>query len=226
MIDATHRTGEDMKHRRETGFTKFITKREVLLLDEWFSKKGDNYQLVYNLMKLCGLRVSDAVKVREDELHDEQLVYRMRKTRKPHVVYLPSAFRDWLYDYYIPEYKDLFQDGYLAFANGKSSSSQNLHLQTGSIRASFCKFRQAYGLSDVYHIDHAGRKYHRISPHTLRHLFAEAAYRVTAHDARAVQDLLGHSKVETTFRFYLRGVRCAQHRASIGEAVIADMGGV
>ena len=38
--------------------------------------------------------------------------------------------------------------------------------------------------------------------HTLRHRFASRAYEVT-HDLRAVQELLGHSKPETTMRYTL-----------------------
>lgn len=40
------------------------------------------------------------------------------------------------------------------------------------------------------------------TPHSLRHRFATMAYRVS-HDLRAVGDLLGHAKAETTMRYTL-----------------------
>lgn len=207
----------------ETGFNKFINEDEVQLLDEWIAGKGDNYKLVYYLMKYCGLRISDATRVHETWIQGELLIFTMTKGKRTHVAYLPLKLRVWINDYYIPTHKDKFKDGYLAYNNPKyaSNGQKNKYLQPGTIRATFCEFRQYCDLRDIYHRGRDGRDYHRVTPHTLRHLFAETAYAKTGHDARTVQDLLGHKKTETTFKFYLRGVKSNAHRAQIGE-LIAD----
>jgi integrase len=213
-----------MRKQSATGFIKYIDPEEVRHLDEWFAAKGDNYTIVYYLMKYCGLRVSDAVRAQVSWISNNNLCFVMHKTKKAHIAYMPRKLREYLYEVFLPRHELRLHEGYLAYNNAAFSSNASAqgHLQESTIRLEFCRFRKFYGMQGYYEgVDH--RTYYRVTPHAVRHLFAETAYMVSAHDAKLVQDLLGHAKTETTFRYYLRGVKGDADREKVGELIAGEL---
>ncbi len=135
------------------------------------------------LMYASGLRVSELVKLRRDELNLEHGVVRLvgkggRERMVPMGEPAITAVQAWL------------RQGRPEFAGAQSGDAVFLG------RRGEAMSRQNFWLLIKRHALHAGI-HSKLSPHTLRHAFATHLLERGA-DLRAVQTLLGHADLSTT----------------------------
>jgi integrase/recombinase XerD len=131
----------------------------------------------------CGLRVSELVGLRVDQVNLRQGVVRITgKGDKERLVPLGEEATDWLLDYMRGSRPELLR--------GKASDD----LFPGNRGSAMT--RQAFWYRIKEYAARAGIRKH-LSPHTLRHAFATHLLNHGA-DLRVVQMLLGHSDLSTT----------------------------
>lgn len=126
----------------------------------------------------AGLRISEAVSLRVDDIDSQRMVIRVRqgKGRKDRYVGLPKALLQVLREYW----KAAKPTTYLfpGRKKGKTISRQ-------AVVHSCKRARETAGLSK------------KISPHTMRHSFATHLLE-DGTDVRTIQKLLGHRSIVTT----------------------------
>jgi integrase/recombinase XerD len=131
----------------------------------------------------CGLRVSELVSLRVDQVNLRQGVVRLTgKGSKERLVPLGEEGVDWLMDY--------LKTGRRELLRGKASDA----LFPGSRPEAMT--RQTFWHRIKHYARRAGIQ-KKLSPHTLRHAFATHLLNHGA-DLRVVQMLLGHSDLSTT----------------------------
>lgn len=131
----------------------------------------------------CGLRVSELVELRVDQVNLRQGVVRIiGKGNKERLVPLGEEAVDWLLQYMRSARNELLK--------GKPSDA----LFPGNTAKSMT--RQTFWYRIKHYTRRAGIAKH-LSPHTLRHAFATHLLNHGA-DLRVVQMLLGHSDLSTT----------------------------
>lgn len=130
------------------------------------------YVLPVRLMMECGLRVSEAVSVRCEDIDFEDATIRvLGKGNRERIVYVSSTLLRRLQDLS----ERLGWSGWLF----PSPINDGEHIHTNTIRV------------------HMKKVLPHTHPHQLRHFFATKVYTGT-DDLRVVQDLLGHSNIVTT----------------------------
>lgn len=135
------------------------------------------------ILYACGLRVSELVSLRVDQVNLRQGVVRVvGKGNRERLVPLGEEAVDWLLRY--------MQEGRPEMLRGRPSDA----LFPGSRPEAMT--RQAFWYRIRHYADRAGIK-RKLSPHTLRHAFATHLLNNGA-DLRVVQMLLGHSDLSTT----------------------------
>lgn len=162
----------------------FMSNEEVDLLLE---KKDDSEKEAYHTMILeliygCGLRVSECCNLKINQVNFDQKIMRcLGKGNKERLIPMNDLQIEMLKNYYFTTRKkwDKRRSPYLILnSRGNQVSRQAIH--------KMLKERCARLNLD-----------HRISPHTLRHSFATHLLDGGA-DLRVVQELLGHSDIQTT----------------------------
>ncbi|MEP6483211.1 MAG: site-specific tyrosine recombinase XerD [Rudaea sp.] len=139
---------------------------------------------MFELIYATGLRVSELVGIRTEQLNLRQGVARVTgKGGKERLVPLGEQAQDWIEKYY--------------------SDSRPVLLRGAAVDAVFVSNRRAAMTRQMFwvtvkrHAQKAGIDTKRISPHVLRHCFATHLLNHGA-DLRALQMLLGHSSLSTT----------------------------
>lgn len=145
--------------------------------------EGLRDRAMLELLYASGLRVSELVGLREDQINTRQGVVRvLGKGRKERLVPLGESALEWLQRY--------MQAARPVLVRGQASD----HLFPS--RRQGCLTRQAFWYAIKRYARHAGIR-SALSPHTMRHAFATHLLNHGA-DLRVVQLLLGHSNVSTT----------------------------
>ncbi len=163
-----------------------LSEREVELLLQ-APDAGDALGLrdraMLELLYACGLRVSELVGLRAEQVNLLQGVVRLRgKGNKERLVPLGEEALDWLQRYIDSARQEL--------SNGRSAPELFLSRQgRGMTRQTFWHRLRRYAQQSGIH--------KHLSPHTLRHAFATHLLNHGA-DLRVVQMLLGHSDLSTT----------------------------
>ncbi len=219
MREVLNRNPEDYRFRhakRARRLPTVLSKQEVKRLLE---AAPENYRLMMGLMYGTGMRLMECVRLRVKDIDFDysQITVREGKGDKDRVVPLPDKYRDELKAQIDKVYKTHQQD----LANGAGgvympeslvrkypSAQKQFHWQFVFIatRISHDPVSGAYRRHHIHGtaLQKAVRKASeiarinkKVSSHVLRHSFAthmlEAGY-----DIRTVQELLGHSDVETT----------------------------
>jgi integrase len=161
--------------------------------------RRESYSTLFALLACTGLRVSEAIRLRLEDITPDGLVIRCSKFRKSRLVPLHDTAHTGLERYlqrrlpYAPDDDHVFV----------SLRRKPLHLN--DVAAAFRTAARAIGLPD-------GRGHAGPTPHSLRHTFAVRALQ-TCPDGRecitqhmvALSTYLGHSKVANTY-WYLEAV--------------------
>lgn len=129
-----------------------------------------------------GLRVSEAVALRLEEVNLDQAVFRVRgKRSKTRIVPIARHTAPWIDEYLAHARPKLVKPGIAEFFvadRGRALSRQSAYAITDRVK-------RAAGIREP------------VSPHTLRHTYAVHLVQGGA-DLRVVQELLGHASLETT----------------------------
>ncbi len=139
---------------------------------------------MFELLYATGLRVSELVGLRADQVNLRQGVLRViGKGSKERLVPLGEEAQDWLERYY--------RDARPGLLDGKIAEAVFVTVRKAGMT------RQMFWTVVKQHAVKAGIEAGRISPHVLRHCFATHLLNHGA-DLRALQMLLGHSSLSTT----------------------------
>ncbi len=146
--------------------------------------RGLRDRAMLELLYATGLRVSELVSLRADQINLRQGVLRVTgKGGKDRLVPLGEEAQDWL-ERYVAQARPLLMRGRITDAIFVTARA------AGMTRQMFWVMVKKHGQS-------AGIASQRISPHVLRHSFATHLLNHGA-DLRALQLLLGHSSLSTT----------------------------
>ena len=154
-------------------------------------KSGVRDKSILELLFSTGLRVGELVKLNVEDVKnafESKEFTVIGKGRKPRTVYLSDEAVIWLKKY-IALRKDSFKPLFLRYsgkmADINDPDGESFRLTSRSIQRLVKKYVLKAGIS----ID--------ATPHTLRHTFATDLLTKGA-DIRSVQELLGHSNIQTT----------------------------
>jgi len=151
---------------------KFLTNEdikkgiELIDIDNWIGLR-DKALILF--LYATGLRVSEAMNAKKDDIEDGWIRVRSGKGDKQRVVPIAGVALEVLNDYL---YKRIHVNDYL-FINARGSKLSRI---------------SAFNIT---------KKYLNVSPHVLRHSFATSLV-LGGADLRVVQELLGHSSLLTT----------------------------
>jgi integrase/recombinase XerD len=157
------------------------------------------YSTLFSLLACTGLRVSEAIRLRFDDITPDGLVIRVTKFRKSRIVPLHETAQAGL-ERYLQQRR-----AYAPFDEHVFVSLRRKPLRLADVEAAFGTAAKQVGLPD-------GPGCSRPTPHSLRHTFAVRALE-TCSDGRdaiskhtlALSTYLGHSTVANTY-WYLEAV--------------------
>jgi integrase/recombinase XerD len=160
---------------------------------------GTTYSTLFSLLSCTGLRVSEAIHLRLDDITPDGLLIRCTKFRKSRLVPLHETARTGL-EQYLQKRRS-----YACFDDHVFVSLRSNPLSVQIVDKAFRTVVKQMGLSP-------GRGRARPTPHSFRHTFAVRALEacpdgrdaITKH-MLALSTYLGHSKVEHTY-WYLEAV--------------------
>lgn len=200
--DAQHQIPPDgvFPCRRERPTPYIFSPREIQLLIEHAGRLGPpgtlqpvTYRTCVTLLAVTGLRVSEALSLRIEDLTPDGLVIRETKFRKSRLVPLHATTHEALASY---------ADRRLSVADGEDHlfvTHQGKRLTYPSLARAFTKAKDAAGIAG----DPDGPK-PRL--HSLRHTFAVRALEACSEDRDAIRQhmvalstYLGHAKIECTY---------------------------
>ncbi len=166
---------------------KALSEREVeglIRAPDVTAPRGLRDRAMLELLYATGLRVSELVSLRADQINLRQGVLRVTgKGGKDRLVPLGEEAQDWL-ERYVAQARPLLMRGRITDAIFVTARA------AGMTRQMFWVMVKKHGQS-------SGIASQRISPHVLRHSFATHLLNHGA-DLRALQLLLGHSSLSTT----------------------------
>ena len=158
--------------KKEKTLPETITKEEVQkLINSTETKKS---RLIISLLYSSGLRVSEIVNLKPEDIDFEQNIGKVRKGKgsKDRMFIISNSLN-----------KDI--NSYLKKRNNKYVFSKDKPLTTRNIQKIVKHAREKTGINK------------RVTPHTLRHSFATHLLE-QGTDIRIIQSLLGHSSLNTT----------------------------
>ena len=176
--------------KRQESLPKFLSIEESLLLLEAVkndreSKSRTRDYAIITLFLNCGMRVSELVGI---DLSDIDREFRSLtvtgKGNKQRIVYLNSACRDVLSDYFMERVSEL-------------------HVQADTPALFLSNREQRISVKTVQwlvykYLDLAGLESKHYSVHKLRHTAATLMYQSGQVDVRVLKDILGHEQLNTT----------------------------
>lgn len=176
--------------KKKQALPKFLSMEESLLLLEAVRNDKDSKSRVrdYAIITLflnCGMRVSELVGI---DLNDVDRDFRSLtvtgKGNKQRIIYLNSACREALADYYAQRINE----------QAVKTPSHALFLSNRDQRISVKTVQWL-----VYkYLDMAGLESKHYSVHKLRHTAATLMYQTGNVDVRVLKDILGHEQLNTT----------------------------
>ncbi|MAF50837.1 MAG: hypothetical protein CMH64_01975, partial [Nanoarchaeota archaeon] len=165
--------------KKEKRIPSVLTKEEIKKLLTTISNKKS--KLITTLIYAAGLRVSELVNLKVDDLNFEELIGHVRqgKGKKDRIFNLPENLTKFLKKQVETQKKD--NQEYLFSGRNKQLSTRNIQKIVSSA-AKKAKIEKS------------------VHPHTLRHSFATHLLE-NGTDIRFIQELLGHSDLSTTQRY-------------------------
>ncbi len=156
---------------------------ELLELPDLSKPFGVRDKAILELMYATGLRISEVIHLKMDNLYMEDSFLRvMGKGNKERIIPFGEKAREWLAYY--------FSDARQTLLKGKINDHVFLNPRCGSLsRVGLWKIIKKYA--------HTLGVEHILTPHTLRHSFATHLLEEGA-DLRSIQMMLGHENISTT----------------------------
>ncbi len=176
--------------KKKQALPKFLSIDESLLLLEAVKNDAESKSRVrdYAIITLflnCGMRVSELVGIDINDVdRDLRSLTVTGKGNKQRIVYLNSACRDALADYYSDRV-------------GQKYAAANTSALFLSNRAQRISVKTVQWLVYKY-LDMAGLQSKHYSVHKLRHTAATLMYQTGNVDVRVLKDILGHEQLNTT----------------------------
>ncbi|GIU68487.1 MAG: hypothetical protein KatS3mg001_337 [Candidatus Pacearchaeota archaeon] len=169
-------TKEIKRPKREKKLPEVLTKEEIKRLLS--SVKNKKSKLMLSLMYSCGLRVSELINLKIEDLSLEEKIGKIKlgKGKKDRFFNIPSMLIPQLRKQ-IKKQKNKNQEFLFSGPKGKLSER--------NVQKIVKKAAKKAGIKK------------QISPHTLRHSFATHLLE-NGTDIRKIQELLGHSSISTT----------------------------
>lgn len=199
-----------MSRNHETGYKRFISDKEILLI---IAHSNQPYKLIFLIMKYMGLRIGEVLPLKYEQIIGDYEYIRLtlEKSRGKVIDRLISRKLKYHLKAYVEENKSKTTNGYLFQPNPKSNSKNN-HVIYSSVSWYLWKLRIRLGLNDVYY--RCNRKFHRISPHTFRHYFISTLYAKT-NDPVLCKEVIGHKKIETTMIYISLSMLREKEKAAV-----------
>lgn len=176
--------------KRQESLPKFLSIEESLLLLEAVkndreSKSRTRDYAIITLFLNCGMRVSELVGI---DLCDIDREFRSLtvtgKGNKQRIVYLNSACRDALSDYFMERVSELHVQ---ADTSALFLSNREQRISVKTVQWLVYKYLDLAGLESKHY-----------SVHKLRHTAATLMYQSGQVDVRVLKDILGHEQLNTT----------------------------
>jgi len=177
----------------EKRVVEFLDPQEVLELfniPDVSKVSGVRDRALLEVLYASGLRVSELVSLNREQVDTKRREFTVRgKGRKPRLVFLTERSAEW-----VEKYLKLRNDNFkpLWISHGPRTRKCD-EIGTGEERRITSRTVQNM-LQRTSRLAGLGKK---VTPHTLRHSFATTLLNNGA-DIRSVQELLGHSSIQTT----------------------------
>ena len=166
------------------------------------NEKNQKAKLCYKIMYFMGLRVSEVVEIKLNDIIDDQLTIRNIKARKRETRIIPIVIREDIKNYIERHYKEIkYKNNYLFYKVKKKEP-----ISKDWIRNRFRKITTDLGINKVYgHTNHKDRRrLFLYSTHSLRHSFANRFYEKSGKDIEKTRIAMRHSLIKDT-QNYIRG---------------------
>ena len=176
--------------KRQEALPKFLSIEESLLLLEAVkndreSKSRTRDYAIITLFLNCGMRVSELVGINMNDIDREfHSLTVTGKGNKQRIVYLNSACRDALSDYFMERVSEP-----LAKADTPALFLSNREQRISVKTVQWLVYK---------YLDLAGLESKHYSVHKLRHTAATLMYQSGQVDVRVLKDILGHEQLNTT----------------------------
>ena len=176
--------------KKQKSLPKFLSIEESLLLLDAVKNDRDSKSKIrdYAIITLflnCGMRVSELVGI---DMRDVDREFRSLtvtgKGNKQRIVYLNSACRAALSDYYLERTSDAYSK-----ANSPALFLSNRYQRISVKTVQWMVYK---------YLDMAGLESKHYSVHKLRHTAATLMYQTGQVDVRVLKDILGHKQLNTT----------------------------
>lgn len=180
-----------------TDYKKNLSKKEVDLIMNVL-EKTQKYTLIFKLMLFMGLRIGEIIKIRKQDIDKDfsKLRVELLKSHKVKDRIIPNKLKKEIRDHIktrkITEY---------LFVPDPRSNSKNPHIRSSTLRWYLKRIRDQLKLNDIYFTTRNGIKLNRITLHTFRHYFITNFYYASGKDIVLTKDVVGHAKIETTYRY-------------------------
>ena len=176
--------------KRKQSLPKFLSIQEsLLLLDAVRNDKNSKSQVrdfaIITLFLNCGMRVSElaGIDVNDVERSFKSLTV-TGKGNKQRIVYLNSACREALSDYYAERMSERYRN---ITTKALFLSNRDQRISVKTLQWLVYKYLELAGLESKHY-----------SVHKLRHTAATLMYQTGNVDVRVLKDILGHEQLNTT----------------------------
>ena len=176
--------------KRQEALPKFLSIEESLLLLEAVkndreSKSRTRDYAIITLFLNCGMRVSELVGINMNDIDREfRSLTVTGKGNKQRIVYLNSACRDALSDYFMERVSEPHAE---ADTPALFLSNREQRISVKTVQWLVYKYLDLAGLESKHY-----------SVHKLRHTAATLMYQSGQVDVRVLKDILGHEQLNTT----------------------------
>ncbi|MFA6423001.1 MAG: site-specific tyrosine recombinase/integron integrase [Patescibacteria group bacterium] len=148
-------------------------------------KNGFRDRAILEMLYSTGLRVSELVNLDREKINLERKEASiLGKGGKSRVVFFSDEAIKWTFRY-LKTRADKFPPLFIHTAKNQNTDEKNCRLTTRSIQRILHKYALKAGITKI------------VTPHVLRHTFATDLL-FNGADLRSVQEMLGHSSVNTT----------------------------
>ena len=194
-------TRQSQEEREEI---QYLTKDQVKQLWEHVPEPKIRNELIVRLMWHTGMRQSDLVEVKLDDVIVDNNEIKMWdvKNQKPRSVYFGDSIkplvRSWIDRHRAALSPSLAERSEYLIYGDKSPQMDSKKINDEIIRPA----AESAGIQSVSYTDSGGKTRSKVTGHILRHSFARK-FVIDGGDIRRLQDLLGHSDISQTEK-YLR----------------------